>query len=97
MSNADPHLRSARATLTYQVNAADNSVGGLADLIFDDASWQIRYLAVERVQQGKKLRFHILPQSVERFTWATQRVILRHLQPVQLDDGAEETSVSYAA
>lgn len=96
-AEANPHLRSLRAIMKYQVNMADESVGSLADLIVDDLSWQIRYLAVEQRIDGKKLRFHILPQSVERFTWSTQRVILRHLQPVRLASGLEQVPFSTAA
>jgi hypothetical protein len=81
---ADPHLRSARAVLQYQMNVAGQFAGTLADFIFDDESWAIRYLAVEQAVEQKKIQFHVLPQSVERFTWATQRVLLRDLQPVEL-------------
>jgi hypothetical protein len=41
------------------------------------------------------VNFHVLPQSVERFTWATQRVLLRDLQPVEL--AAEERAAVVAA
>jgi sporulation protein YlmC with PRC-barrel domain len=84
LMHSDPHLRSARAVAQYQINVGGESAGTLSDFLFDDESWQIRYLAVERVIERKKVQFHVLPQSVERFTWATQRVLLRNLQPVEL-------------
>jgi sporulation protein YlmC with PRC-barrel domain len=93
---SDPHLRSAKAVMNYRINTGSDFGGTLADLIFDDESWALRYLAVEQIIERKKLRFHILPQSVERFTWATQRVFLRELQPVRLE-GGELQSVEFQA
>jgi sporulation protein YlmC with PRC-barrel domain len=81
---SDPYLRSARAVAQYQLNESGEFAGTLSDFLFDDESWEIRFLAIEQVIEQKKLRFHVLPQSVERFTWATQRVLLRNLQPVEL-------------
>jgi sporulation protein YlmC with PRC-barrel domain len=94
---SDPHLRSTKAVMNYRINTGADFGGTLADLIFDDESWTIRYLAVEQIIERKKLRFHILPQSVERFTWATQRVFLRELQPVRLEGGELETVEFQAA
>ena len=68
----------------YRLNLAGQFAGTLADLLCDDESWDIRYLAVEQIVDRKKLHFHLQPSSVERFTWATQRLVLRDLQPVML-------------
>ena len=79
---ANPHLRSARAVVHYQLDAAGESSGRLADLIYDERSWQIRYLGMEQKFDGKTMRFHVLPQAVERISWSTQRVYLKGLKPV---------------
>lgn len=84
-TGANPHLRSSRAVTSYEICVAGESGGRLADFIFEDAEAQIRYLAIEETIEKKTLRFHVLPQAVERFTWAQQRVILRDLQPVALE------------
>jgi sporulation protein YlmC with PRC-barrel domain len=97
LAGSDPHLRSTKAVMNYRINTATEFGGTLADLIFDEGSWSIRYLAVEQVIEQKKLRFHILPQAVERFSWAAQRVFLRELQPVRLDGGELETAAFQAA
>jgi len=92
----DPHLRSARAVSNYRINVDGQECGGtLEDFIFAEESWEIRYLAVEQSIEGRKVNFHVLPQSVERFTWATQRILLRDLQPVEL--AAEERVAVVAA
>ena len=93
---SDPHLRSAKAVTNYHITASGEFAGTLADFIFDDTAWQIRYLGVEQSIERKKMLFHILPQSVERFTWATQRILLRELQPVGLDS-AECSAPSFQA
>ena len=94
---ANPNLRTAKAVMGYSIHAAGHFSGRLEDLIFDDESWEIRFLAIGHVIEGKKLRFHVVPQSVERFTWSTQRVVLRELQPVRLDAEPHQGSVSAAA
>ena len=96
-SRSNPHLRTAKAVSHYRINVRGEFGGTLEDLIFDEASWQIRYLAIEQAIGQKKLRFHILPQRVERFTWATQRVILRELEPVCLDGGEVRSDLFTAA
>jgi hypothetical protein len=85
ITGSDPHLRSAKAVTNYTINVGCEFTGALANMIFDDGAWQIRYLGIEQVIDRKRLQFHILPQTVERFTWATQRVLLRELQPVALE------------
>lgn len=79
---SNPHLRSFRSVMTCQVEGPGDFLGSVADLLVDDQRWEIRYMAVEQSFGNKKLNFHILPQSIERFTWTTQRVVLRALQPV---------------
>jgi sporulation protein YlmC with PRC-barrel domain len=85
LGSADPRLRSAKAVMNYRIDVAGESGGILGDILFDDQTWAIRYLRAEQLIERKKLQFHLLPQSVERFTWATERLILRELQPVALE------------
>ena len=93
----NPNVRTAKAVIGYSIQANGQCCGRLEDLIFDEKSFEIRYLAIGQLVAGKKLRFHIVPQSVERFTWATQRVVLRELQAVCLDAGQKEATISAAA
>ena len=46
-SGGDPHLRSLREVIDYQVHARDGEVGHLEDLIVDDDSWTIRYMVID--------------------------------------------------
>ena len=43
----DPHLRSLREVIDYQIQAKDGEVGHIDDLIVDDETWTIRYLVVD--------------------------------------------------
>ncbi len=43
----NPHLRSVRELRGYHIHASDGEMGHVEDFIADDASWVIRYLAVD--------------------------------------------------
>ncbi len=90
----DPYLRSARTVFNYCISVAGEFGGTLTDFIFDGAKWQIRYLAIEQALEDRKIHFHVPTQSVERFTWATQRVLLRDLQPVEIAAGEQGANIS---
>lgn len=48
----DPHLRSSREITGYHVHGTDANIGHIADFIFDDESWAIRYLVVNTSNWG---------------------------------------------
>ena len=58
----DPHLRSAKEIIGYQVYASDAEVGEVDDIIADDASWIIRYLAAKAriLKKGKHVVIAVL-------------------------------------
>lgn len=93
----DPHLRSAKAVLNYRVDVGGEFGGTVADVVISTEDWKVRYFGIEQVSERKKLGFYILPQAVERFTWATQTVFLRELQPVRLDGSENQSDVLTAA
>lgn len=43
----DPKLRTVREVINYGVQANDGQVGRVADLIFDDEPWVIRYIVID--------------------------------------------------
>jgi uncharacterized protein YrrD len=45
--SADPHLRSSKEITGYNVEASDGSIGHLEDFLFDERSWQVRYVVVD--------------------------------------------------
>lgn len=88
LTGANPHLRSARAVMQYRLQFLGEFAGTLADLILDPSLSEVRYLAVEQTIDRRTVQFHIHSSAVERFTWTTQRVLLKFLEPVELDHGA---------
>lgn len=94
---ADPHLRSAKAIVRYQIDAGGESAGTVADFLYESEDWQIRYLGVEQKFERKTMRSYVLSQAVERITWATQRVILKELNPVAVDLGTKREAVPTVA
>jgi len=94
---SNPHLRSAKAVIQYQINAGREFAGTVADFLYESGDWQIRYLGIEQKFERKTMRLYVLPQTVERITWATQRVVLRELNPVAVDLPADRESVDSRA
>jgi len=45
-NTGDPHLRSVREIVGYTAAGADNDIGKIDDVLFDDQRWMLRYLVV---------------------------------------------------
>ncbi|MBD3388811.1 MAG: hypothetical protein GF416_07060 [Candidatus Altiarchaeales archaeon] len=43
----DPHLRSMKEVFGYNLKALDGEIGHAEDLIIDDETWTVRYMAVD--------------------------------------------------
>ena len=43
----DATLRSSANVTGYDIQASDDSIGHVADFVFDDESWAIRYLVID--------------------------------------------------
>lgn len=73
----EEHLRSSKEVVGYRVDASDDSVGSVADFVFDDRLWAIRYLVVDTktLLPGK----HVLvsPEWVEEVSWLEKRIVVR--------------------
>ena len=73
--SADVHLRSSAVVIGYDIQASDDSIGHVQDLIFDDESWAIRYLVVDTRNWwpgGKKVL--IATRWIDRIDWASSTV-----------------------
>jgi sporulation protein YlmC with PRC-barrel domain len=82
----DPHLRSAKAVLGYTISVAGEDVGIVRDLVLDQTDWSVRYLQIEQQMNNRIILFHVVPNAVKRISWVANRVFLRELSPVQLQD-----------
>ena len=94
--NTDPHLRSANAVRSYTLYAGTEVAGMAADFLIGLKEWKIRYIAVEQLEQNKRICFLIHPENIERISWSTQRIVASYLDPVLSAPGTA-TLVSAAA
>ena len=77
-AEGDPHLRDAKAVSHYEVWATDGEIGRVGDFIIDDATWEIRYLAVNTGSWFAGQKLLVSTQWVEAVSWSNQRVQLNH-------------------
>ena len=65
-------LRSINEQLGYDVLALDGEMGKVSDFLFDDATWDIRYMVVESGPWLSKRRVLITPYSLGQPDWDTR-------------------------
>jgi len=76
----DPHLRSTRQVMGYQVHATDDQVGQVDDLIVDDENWMLRFLVVDTGSTPAGRKIIIPPARVLSVNWPDASVHLDFLQ-----------------
>jgi hypothetical protein len=72
--NADPHLRSTREIIRYDIEAEDGEIGHVEDFIVDIKDWVIRYFALDTRDflPGKKVI--ISPDWIKDIEWSESKV-----------------------
>ena len=75
--DGDPHLRSSREVIGYHLHAIDDTLGHVEDLIVDDETWAIRYLAVDTSNWWPGGHVLISPRWIEAVRWPERLVDLR--------------------
>lgn len=73
-SHGDPHLRSTREVLGYNIQARDGEIGHVKDFIVDDATWAIRYMVIDTRNWWPGKKVLVAPQWLEAVDWANARV-----------------------
>ncbi|MEO7774766.1 MAG: PRC-barrel domain-containing protein [Steroidobacteraceae bacterium] len=69
-AGADAHLRSSQAVLGHHIKATDSVVGHVADFLFDEESWAIRYLVVDTRNWLPGKHVLVTPQAICAVSWA---------------------------
>lgn len=67
-------LRSLSELRRYGIHAVDGNIGGVADFLFDDQEWAIRYLVADTGSWLPGRKVLISPVSISRANWASSRV-----------------------
>ncbi len=73
---ADSHLRSVEAVVSYAIEASDGMIGHIEDFVMDEQSWEIRQLVVEtgHLFAGKKIG--IATSDVEGVSYDDFKVVV---------------------
>ena len=72
----DPHLRSAKAIIGYQIQAADEAIGRVTDFVLDDETWVIRHVVVDTRHWLSGKRVMISPNQIKRISWDESKVYM---------------------
>jgi uncharacterized protein YrrD len=85
----NPHLRSSSEITGYDIQAVNDAVGHVEDLVVDDETWAVRYLEVDTGNwlPGKKVLLQMM--RIDRISWAG------HSVAVMLDKHAIESAPVY--
>lgn len=87
-TGADTHLRSSKAVLGHHIQAADGLIGHVADFLFEEETWAIRYLVADTRNwlPGK----HVLvdPQWIRAVSWH-ERTLSVALTRKQIEQSSE--------
>jgi sporulation protein YlmC with PRC-barrel domain len=78
----DPHLRSSREVIGYEVVARDGPAGTVHDVAIDEATWRVQDLIVDTDGWWPGGQVPVHPEYVERIDWArgTVRLLLTRQQ-----------------
>jgi uncharacterized protein YrrD len=72
----DPHLRSAKEVIGYNVEATDDGIGHIDDFLFDDETGKIRYAVVDIRNWLPGKHVLISPQWIREVNWSESRVFV---------------------
>ncbi len=74
--DGDPHLRSSGEVCGYHVQATDEEIGHVDDVIVDDETWSIRYLVVDTSNWGMGKKVLIAQPWLQGISWADRKVAI---------------------
>jgi hypothetical protein len=75
-SSADAHLHSGREVTGYHIQGTDDAVGHVEDLLFEDDSWAVRYLAADTRNWLPGSHVLISPQWIREVSWPERLVVV---------------------
>lgn len=70
----DPHLRSVKEVLGYDIQATDNSIGHVEDFFVDENDWNIRYVLIDTVNWLPGRNVLVGTQWIDDIDWAQRDV-----------------------
>jgi hypothetical protein len=70
----DPHLRSCKSVMEYDIHAADGDIGHVQGLLVDEDTWAIRYFIVNTSNWWLGHLVLIAPQWIGKVSWSDAAV-----------------------
>lgn len=74
--DGDPHLRSAREVKGYHIQATDDGVGNVEDLVVDPETWHLSYLVVDTSDWWFGKHVVLAPSAIDRIDWLERKVFV---------------------
>jgi uncharacterized protein YrrD len=74
--NADPHLRSAKEVIGYDIQATDDTVGHVEDFMFDSEDWSIQLMVVDTRNWLPGKHVLISPRRIDHVDWEASKVFV---------------------
>lgn len=74
--DGDPHLRRAGAVLGYRLEATDGGIGHIDDFLFEDLTWEVRYLVIDPRTWLPGRKVVVSPDWISTVSWAQSRVYI---------------------
>lgn len=65
----DPHLRSGAEVTGYDIQATDDAIGHVEDLLFDDENWKIELMVVDTRNWWPGKKVMVSPARITRVSW----------------------------
>lgn len=75
-TSGDPHLRSYREVKGYHIQAKDDTVGHVHEMIIDDTKWAIRYAVIDTRNWLPGRKVLISPGWISEVSWADRKVFV---------------------
>ncbi len=70
----DPHLRSTKEVIGYQILARDGEIGHSCDFLLDDETWKIQYMLVDTTNWWFGKRIIVSPSKIKSIIWTENEI-----------------------
>jgi uncharacterized protein YrrD len=70
----DPHLRSSKEVIGYELQATDDAVGHVEDFLIDDSDWSIRLMLVDTRNWWPGKKVLVSPGRIEQVSWENRQI-----------------------
>jgi len=74
--SGDEHLRSAGSVTGYHIHATDGDIGHIDDILFDESTWDIRYLSIDTRNWWPGQHVLVSPRTVQGIDWSDRHIKL---------------------